>query len=359
MNISACAFLLIFCIIEKPVKTKLREKFMRISDIKQMFGSKDKEVIIEALCKTYQYVSKRDKEDLDEILNALTKEVKEEEDKKEITFDEMKKAVNKFREDTYSQYYYINKKKLSLQKITWVKVMLPYIKAALAIKPGDEHYVDSSAVLAMIVKCCTYGESHYAFHSCNVFTKQIPLDKYAMFMEALKRKTYGLPFGKESLEKSFKFACFMVQGEYLYHDHGIIVWNKLQDLYEEDLKQQENKELIYEFLKEKAVKCLSGYQKVAIGYNQARKESDRDFFYGLRRKYEEGELYLAVLPALFCALTYDIEAKDLFKLLFSTDENGYHRLICELRRQYKDKLVEILKSLQMKNVDDYIEMWLK
>ena len=146
---------------------------------------------------------------MDEVLNALIKEVKEE-DQKEITFDEMKKSVNKFKDDTYSQYYYVNKKKLSLQKITWVKVMLPYIKAALAIKPSDEHYVDSAAILAMIVRCCTYGESHYAFHSCNVFTKQIPLDKYAMFMEALKRKAYGLNFGKESLEKSFKFACYKI-----------------------------------------------------------------------------------------------------------------------------------------------------
>ena len=32
---------------------------------------------------TYQYVSKRDKEDLDEILNALAKDVKEEEKKEE------------------------------------------------------------------------------------------------------------------------------------------------------------------------------------------------------------------------------------------------------------------------------------
>ena len=331
---------------------------MRISDIKQKFASKDKDVIIEALCTAYQYVSKKDKEDLDEILNSLTKEVKEE-DKKEITFEEMKKAVNKFKEDTYSQYYYINKKKLSLQKITWVKVMLPYIKAALAIKPDDEHYVDSAAVLAMIVRCCTYGESHYAFHSCNVFTKQIPLDKYAMFMEALRRKTYGLSFGKESLEKSFKFASYMVQGEYLYHDHGIIVWTKLQDLYAEDLKQQENQNLIYEFLKEKAVKCLTDYQKLAVAYNHARRSSDRDFFYGLKRKYEEGELYIMVLPALFCAFDYDIEAKDVLKLLFSSDEDAYHRLSCELRRQYKDKLVEGLKSLKMKNVDAYIEMWLK
>ena len=331
---------------------------MRISDIKQKFASKDKDVIIEALCTAYQYVSKKDKEDLDEILSSLTKEVKEE-DKKEITFEEMKKAVNKFKEDTYSQYYYINKKKLSLQKITWVKVMLPYIKAALAIKPDDEHYVDSAAVLAMIVRCCTYGESHYAFHSCNVFTKQIPLDKYAMFMEALRRKTYGLSFGKESLEKSFKFASYMVQGEYLYHDHGIIVWTKLQDLYAEDLKQQENQNLIYEFLKEKAVKCLTDYQKLAVAYNHARRSSDRDFFYGLKRKYEEGELYIMVLPALFCAFDYDIEAKDVLKLLFSSDEDAYHRLSCELRRQYKDKLVEGLKSLKMKNVDAYIEMWLK
>lgn len=100
---------------------------------------------------TYQYVSKRDKEDLDEILNALAKDVKEEE-KKEFSFEEMKKAINKFKEDTYSQYYYINKKKLSLQKITWVKVMLPYIKVLLAIKPEDEHYVDSSVLLAMIVR---------------------------------------------------------------------------------------------------------------------------------------------------------------------------------------------------------------
>lgn len=331
---------------------------MRISDIKQKFASKDKDVIIEALCTAYQYVSKKDKEDLDEILSSLTKEVKEE-DKKEITFEEMKKAVNKFKEDTYSQYYYINKKKLSLQKITWVKVMLPYIKAALAIKPDDEHYVDSAAVLAMIVRCCTYGESHYAFHSCNVFTKQIPLDKYAMFMEALRRKTYGLSFGKESLEKSFKFACYMAQGEYLYHDHGIIVWTKLQDLYAEDLKQQQNQNLIYEFLKEKAVKCLTDYQKLAVAYNHARRSSDRDFFYGLKRKYEEGELYIMVLPALFCAFDYDIEAKDVLKLLFSSDEDAYHRLSCELRRQYKDKLVEGLKSLKMKNVDAYIEMWLK
>lgn len=329
---------------------------MRISDIKQKFISKDKEVIIEALCKTYQYVSKRDKEDLDEVLNALIKEVKEE-DQKEITFDEMKKSVNKFKDDTYSQYYYVNKKKLSLQKITWVKVMLPYIKAALAIKPSDEHYVDSAAILAMIVRCCTYGESHYAFHSCNVFTKQIPLDKYAMFMEALKRKIYGLTFGKESLEKSYKFACYMVQGEYLYYYHGINVWTKLQDLYEEDLKQKENKELIFEFLKEKAVKCISGYQKVAVGYNHSRKASDRDFFYGLKRKYEEGDLYLTALPALYCALDYDLEAKDLLKLLFSTDESGYHRLICELLRHNKDKLIEVLKSLHMKTVDDYMEEW--
>ena len=67
---------------------------MRISDIKQKIISKDKEVIIKKLCKTYQYVSKRDKEDLDEVLNALTKEVKEK-DKKEISFDEMKKVINK------------------------------------------------------------------------------------------------------------------------------------------------------------------------------------------------------------------------------------------------------------------------
>ncbi|WP_286036247.1 hypothetical protein [Succinatimonas hippei] len=52
---------------------------------------------------TYQYVSKRDKEDLDEILNALAKDVKEEE-KKEFSFEEMKKAINKFKDDTYSQY---------------------------------------------------------------------------------------------------------------------------------------------------------------------------------------------------------------------------------------------------------------
>ena len=172
--------------------------------------TKSKEVIIEALCKMYQYVSKRDKEDLDEILNALAKDVKEEE-KKEFSFEEMKKAVNKFKEDTYSKYYYINKKKLSLQKISWVKVMLPYIKALLAIKPEDEHYVDSSVLLAMIVRCCPYGESHYAFHSCNVFTKQIPIYRYAMFMEVLKRKAYGLNFGKESLEKSFKFCTECIE----------------------------------------------------------------------------------------------------------------------------------------------------
>ena len=34
---------------------------------------------------TYQYVSKRDKEDLDEILNALAKDVKEEEKKETLT----------------------------------------------------------------------------------------------------------------------------------------------------------------------------------------------------------------------------------------------------------------------------------
>lgn len=124
---------------------------MRVFDIKFMFDSKSKEVIIDALCKTYQYASKRDKEDLDEVLNALAKDVKEQE-KKEFSIEEMKKAVNKFKDDTYSQYQYINKKKLSLQKITWVKVMLPYIKALLAIKPEDEHYVDSSVLLAMIVR---------------------------------------------------------------------------------------------------------------------------------------------------------------------------------------------------------------
>ena len=98
---------------------------------------------------------------------------------------------------------------------------------------------------------------------------------------------------------------------------------------------------------------------MAVGYNHSRKASDRDFFYGLKRKYEEGDLYLRVLPALFCAFTYEFEAKDLLKMLFSMDENAYHRLICELRREYKDKLVEVLKSLQMKKVDDYIAMWLK
>lgn len=106
--------------------------------------------------------------------------------RKNFPLSREEKAVNKFKEDTYSQYYYINKKKLSLQKISWVKVMLPYIKALLAIKPEDEHYVDSSVLLAMIVRCCSYGESHYAFHSCNVFIKQISLYRYAMFMEAFK-----------------------------------------------------------------------------------------------------------------------------------------------------------------------------
>ena len=62
---------------------------------------------------------------MDEIFNALAKDVKAEE-KKEFSFEEMKKAVNKFKEDSYSQYYYINKKKLSLQKSSWVKVMLFY-----------------------------------------------------------------------------------------------------------------------------------------------------------------------------------------------------------------------------------------
>ena len=81
----------------------------------------------------------------------------------------------------------------------------------------------------------------------------------------LKRKTYGLNFDKESLEKSFKFACYMVQGEYLFYYHGINVWTKLQDLYEEELKQKENKkELIFEFLKEKVVKCISKYQKLSV-----------------------------------------------------------------------------------------------
>lgn len=36
------------------------------------------------------------------------------------------------------------------------------------------------------------------------------------------------------------------------------------------------------------------------------------------------------------------------------DENAYQRLICKLRGQNKDKLVEILKSLQMKKVDAYV-----
>ena len=52
-----------------------------------------------------------------------------------------------------------------------------------------------------------------------------------------------------------------------------------------------------------------------------------------------------VLPALFCALTYDIEAKDLLKLLFSMNENAYHHLICELCSQYKDELREIFPTL--------------
>ena len=47
---------------------------------------------------------------------------------------------------------------------------------------------------------------------------------------------YGINFGKESLEKSFKFACYMVQDEYLFYYHGINVWTKLHDLYEEGLK---------------------------------------------------------------------------------------------------------------------------
>lgn len=94
-----------------------------------------------------------------------------------------------------------------------------------------------------------------------------------------------------------------------------------------------------------------------LSYSHARRSSDRDFFYGLKRKYEEGELYLMVLPALFCALSYEFEAKDLLKLLFSMNENAYHHLICELCSQYKDKLR--VKSLHMKKVDDYVAEWLK
>ena len=105
--------------------------------------------------------------------------------------------------------------------------------------------------------------------------------------------------------------------------------------------------------------CKSDYQKLSVSYNHARSLSVRDFFYGLKRKYEEGVLYLKVLPALFCALSYEFEAKDLLKLLFSMNENAYHHLICELCSQYKDKLREILKSLHMKKVDDYVAEWLK
>ncbi len=77
LKISACAFCFLGNNIKAESQCVLRGIKMRVFDIKFMFDSKSKEVIIDALCKTYQYASKRDKEDLDEVLNALAKDVKE------------------------------------------------------------------------------------------------------------------------------------------------------------------------------------------------------------------------------------------------------------------------------------------
>ena len=81
----------------------------------------------------------------------------------------------------------------------------------------------------------------------------------------LKRKTYGLNFDKESLEKKFQnLLVTWYKANIFFTITAFMFGLKLQDLYEEELKQKENKELIFEFLKEKVVKCISKYQKLSV-----------------------------------------------------------------------------------------------
>jgi len=186
------------------------EKHMKIQELRNLIKGADRELLEKAFAESYKQFTKRQKEEVDQIISNIFEGRNENKSKKEeiLDFKALEAQITEFLKNAYAQNYFAPNRIIpKSQRPKWRFLVKNYIKELEKIPTKDENYAEAAKLLTDIYRLICEACNYYLFSTDDPF-RSIGWEQQDLFQLVVK-KNFGMGYPREKIAE---LLCYATSG---------------------------------------------------------------------------------------------------------------------------------------------------
>lgn len=173
---------------------------MKVQELRDLIKKADRELLEKAFAEAYKQFTKRQKEEVDQLINNILEGKDEKNTKKNesIDFNVLEGEINQFLSNAYAQNYLVPNKIISKrERPKWRFIVKKYIKELEKISMEDENFSRAAKLLTDIYHLLCEACNYYLFSTDDPF-RSVGWNQPDLFQIVVK-KNFALGCSREKM----------------------------------------------------------------------------------------------------------------------------------------------------------------
>lgn len=173
---------------------------MKVQELRDLIKEADKEQLEKTFVEVYKQFTKRQKEEVDQIINNVLegKSVKNIKKNESIDFNELEGEITQFLSNAYAQNYLVPNKIIpKSQRPKWRFIVKKYIKELENVSVEDENFSQAAKLLTDIYHLLCEACNYYLFSTDDPF-RSVGWNQPDLF-QIVVQKNFGLGYSREKM----------------------------------------------------------------------------------------------------------------------------------------------------------------
>ncbi len=173
---------------------------MKIQELKNLLKGTDRELLEKAFAESYKQFTKKQKEEVDQIINNVLegKDGKSARKQEAVDFKDLEAQITEFLTNAYAQNYFAPNRIIpKSQRPKWRFMVKNYIKELGKIPEENENYAQAAKLLTDIYHLLCTACNYYLFSTDDAF-RSVGWEQADLFQIVVK-KNFGLGYSREKI----------------------------------------------------------------------------------------------------------------------------------------------------------------
>lgn len=173
---------------------------MKVQELRNMIKEADRELLEKAFAECYKQFTKKQKEEVDQIISNVLEGKEEKNVKKSeaVDFHELEAQITEFLSNAYAQNYFAPNRIIpKSQRPKWRFMVKNYIKELEKIPIENENYVQSAKLMTDLYHLLCSACNYYLFSTDDPF-RSVGWEQPELFQLVVK-KNFGLGYSREKI----------------------------------------------------------------------------------------------------------------------------------------------------------------